>query len=213
MAYSRGGIIRWLGGERPKMGPFAVDEHNERAVVVMRRSIAMGTPLFVTGPVGAGKTALMLEIDFWLAMRTHQPTFTTNRAWWLESPTNWWTGPKAYANDVREGWTYAKRFSDWSGAYSADGIAAQVPRLFLDDLGTEDDHDVSLLVELLCLRHLRKKPTWITSNLNVPELKARYTERVVSRIFDSCELLTLTGADRRLHKARERQLALRGISA
>ncbi|MBE0600432.1 MAG: ATP-binding protein [Firmicutes bacterium] len=86
----------------------------------------------------------------------------------------------------------------------------QVPLLLIDDLGTEplmENITVTQLFNLLNERQNRKKHTVISTNLTIPELKARYTERISSRLLDEtrCKTLKFIGDDVRptlKHKAK-----------
>ena len=48
---------------------------------------------------------------------------------------------------------------------------------------------------------MRELPTWLTTNLSLDELRARYTERVFSRLFEKALLVELSGSDRRMLSA------------
>jgi DNA replication protein DnaC len=75
-----------------------------------------------------------------------------------------------------------------------------VPLLLIDDLGTEplmENITVTQLFNLLNERQNRKMHTVISTNLTIPELKKRYTERIASRLLDEsrCKLLKFIGDD------------------
>ncbi len=75
-----------------------------------------------------------------------------------------------------------------------------VPLLLIDDLGTEplmENITVTQLFNLLNERLNQNRHTVISTNLTIPELKARYTERVTSRLLDEsrCRLLKFIGDD------------------
>lgn len=72
--------------------------------------------------------------------------------------------------------------------------------LILDDLGTEfsTGFTVAEIYNIVNTRELCKKPTIINSNLNFSELKAKYTDRVTSRILGSYTVLHFTGSDMRI---------------
>ena len=59
------------------------------------------------------------------------------------------------------------------------------------------------LFNLINERQLRGKGTVISTNLNVEELRRRYTERITSRLLDGkqCMLLQFLGDDVRRNKA------------
>ena len=78
--------------------------------------------------------------------------------------------------------------------------------LILDDLGTEvpSAYLTSCIGEIADARLLRKLPTIITTNMSVDELRQRYGERFVSRVFGSYTLLRFEGkSDIRLLKKSE----------
>lgn len=80
-----------------------------------------------------------------------------------------------------------------------DGLIA-APLLLIDDLGTEplmENITVTQLFNLLNERQNRRGHTVISTNLTIPELKSRYTERITSRLLDEsrCKLLKFIGDD------------------
>ncbi len=74
--------------------------------------------------------------------------------------------------------------------------------LIIDDLGTEQTNSfvASQLFHVLNERNLRQKSTLISTNLSLEQLAGRYSERVVSRITGSYQMLKLTGEDIRIQK-------------
>ena len=78
----------------------------------------------------------------------------------------------------------------------------EVPVLMLDDLGSEplmQNITIEQLYFLVNERQNRGLSTIISTNLTLPELRERYTERIVSRLTDPkhCIVLTLAGQDLR----------------
>ena len=78
------------------------------------------------------------------------------------------------------------------------------PLLLIDDLGTEPlmaNITVTQLFNLLNERQMAGRHTVISTNLEMPELRERYTERITSRLLDSrhCKKLTFIGDDIREH--------------
>jgi len=78
----------------------------------------------------------------------------------------------------------------------------EVPVLMLDDLGSEplmQNITVEQLFHLINERQNRGLSTIISTNLPIPNLRERYTERIVSRLTDknNCIVLTLEGQDLR----------------
>lgn len=76
--------------------------------------------------------------------------------------------------------------------------------VIIDDLGTEVTNNfvTSQLFSLLNERHLRQKATIISTNLNLEELRDRYSDRIFSRITSNYLLCKLTGPDIRMYKKR-----------
>ena len=72
--------------------------------------------------------------------------------------------------------------------------------LILDDLGTEYSSQMTAtrFFALLNERILRKKPMIISTNLELDELRDRYSDRVFSRMVASFDMRKLTGKDIRL---------------
>lgn len=76
--------------------------------------------------------------------------------------------------------------------------------VIIDDLGTEVTNSfvTSQLFSLLTERHLRQKATIISTNLNLEEMRDRYSDRIFSRITSNYSLCKLTGPDIRMYKKR-----------
>lgn len=76
--------------------------------------------------------------------------------------------------------------------------------IIIDDLGTEVTNGfvTSQLFSLLNERHLRQKATIISTNLNLEEMRDRYSDRIFSRITSNYSLCKLTGPDIRMYKKR-----------
>lgn len=74
--------------------------------------------------------------------------------------------------------------------------------LILDDLGSEfsTSFATSVLYDLINTRQLKGLPSVVSTNLSEQELKARYGERVHSRLFGCCRVLPFLGRDIRLQK-------------
>ena len=72
--------------------------------------------------------------------------------------------------------------------------------VIVDDLGTEvlSSFVTSQLFSLLNEREMRRKSTIISTNLNLSELRDRYSDRVFSRVSKNFGLCKLTGPDVRM---------------
>lgn len=75
--------------------------------------------------------------------------------------------------------------------------------LIIDDLGTELNNSFVSSQLFLCMneRLLRKKATIISTNLSLGQLSQSYSERILSRIMESYQILNIYGKDIRLIKA------------
>lgn len=76
--------------------------------------------------------------------------------------------------------------------------------VIIDDLGTEVTNSfvTSQLFSLIGERHLRQKATIISTNLNLEEMRDRYSDRIFSRITSNYSLCKLTGPDIRMYRRR-----------
>ena len=74
--------------------------------------------------------------------------------------------------------------------------------LIIDDLGTEltNAFTQSRFFELLNLRHLARKSTIISTNLDLRDLRDRYSDRIYSRIISDYIICKLEGPDIRMKK-------------
>ena len=75
--------------------------------------------------------------------------------------------------------------------------------LIIDDLGTELNNSFVSSQLFLCMneRLLRNKGTIISTNLSLGQLSSAYSERILSRIMEHYQILTIYGEDIRLLKA------------
>lgn len=74
--------------------------------------------------------------------------------------------------------------------------------VIIDDLGTEVTNNFVTSQLFACLneRHLRRKATIISTNLNLEELRDRYSDRIFSRITSNFNMCKLSGPDIRMYK-------------
>lgn len=79
-----------------------------------------------------------------------------------------------------------------------------VPKLFIEDVGTtvsigeqESDFSLRTFVTLLDTRIEWCQATFVTSNKSIEELGRSFDERVASRLMQACEIIEVTGQDKR----------------
>lgn len=78
--------------------------------------------------------------------------------------------------------------------------------LIVDDLGTEFTNNLvaAELFSLLNERHLRRKPTIVSTNLDLKDLKERYADRIFSRVIERYSLYKFIGEDIREIKKKQK---------
>lgn len=74
--------------------------------------------------------------------------------------------------------------------------------LVIDDLGAElsNNFTVGVLYNLINTRIVARRPTVISTNLTPDEIRARYTDRIASRLFGEYTLMRFEGRDIRMQK-------------
>ena len=99
-----------------------------------------------------------------------------------------------------------QRFGDGYEGDGAEKAFFECDLLILDDLGTEvtTQYTVSWLYDVINRRLNEEKPTVISTNLTEDALRARYDDRITSRIFGNYVPLIFTGNDVRAKKTEEK---------
>lgn len=140
--------------------------------------------LFFYGTVGTGKSFLSGCIANELIKRGHSVIYF--------SALNLFECLAYYSFDSKE---KAKQHSFYEDIYGCD-------LLVIDDLGTETTNAFinSQLFACLNERQLRRNATVISTNLNLEELQARYSDRIFSRLTSNFTFCKLTGADIRISR-------------
>lgn len=136
-----------------------------------------GNGLLLVGPVGTGKSTLAGAIGRILGAPSHC-------SFWPVGAMI--AAMKAEMDNPPDGYTVRAKI---------DRRAA----LILDDLGTElpTGWQTNVLTELVAQRYDQSLTLVATTNLTPRQLEDRLGERTVSRLHEMCELVQVTGADRR----------------
>lgn len=175
-----------------KLDDFVVDKGNEKAWRFIQRQInkldeKIPDSMMLHGDPGTGKTWLMAEL--WKAVRR----------WEKESGHNiltkmLWFQATDFVSRIREEIEVSK-------AKNIRYVCKECDILFIDDLGTEHTTDWVLdsMISVIDHRYRELKTTCITTNKDSKELSARYGDAFLSRIADMCEVLELSGKDRRIN--------------
>ena len=140
--------------------------------------------LFIYGSVGTGKSFLSGCIANELLKKGHSVLYFSSVSF-FETIANYTFGGK----EKFEGTSIYEDLKDCD-------------LLIIDDLGTEMNNSfvTSSLLNIINERHLNRKATIISSNLDPGQIEKLYTPRVFSRIISNYYLCKLTGNDIRLEK-------------
>ena len=99
-----------------------------------------------------------------------------------------------------------QRFGDGHAGDGSDDQFYYSDLLIIDDLGTEisNQFTLSCMYNVINSRIISGKSTIINTNLTVDELRARYADRITSRLFGEYRPLLFSGTDIRAQKLRNR---------
>lgn len=140
---------------------------------------------FLFGPVGVGKT-------YTAAALARQAAWQGYELAWL-SATAWLAAIRA-------------SFNGGPAAESVEGLV-RADLLVLDDLGAERPTEWAReqLFAVVNAAYEEGHVLIVTSNLKPSDLRDRLGERIVSRLVEACDLVPMTGPDRRLQTAANRK--------
>jgi len=163
---------------------------NEKAVSECRlfcknfvKNLAEGRGLFLTGTVGTGKTHLIAAIIDYIA-RIYKRKYNLLIIYFTS------TGLLSELKSSYEDKTSDELISD----------IKHCTLLVIDDFGAEKTTDwvLETYFEIIDYRYANLYPTIIATNLTDIEIKQKLSERIMSRIYESCKGIKLTGKDYRL---------------
>lgn len=175
---------------------------NHRTISRYLANMILGTAdrgLFITGPVGTGKTLAMMLIQKQTHLRRRTAGFVTAPdVAAMVNEKGSYTAITALVDEMEA--------PDWrKGIW--DGHTYRKVDLILDDLGAETDAvhygvRTEPMIELIAARYdLWKRcgaRTHVTTNLNMRQIKERYGDRIESRLREMCYVTRFEGKDRRL---------------
>ena len=141
--------------------------------------------IFIHGSVGTGKTHI---------------AYALKKQWDEENPYRtaiFWNTPELLQNEKQD----FDRDS-YSKKRSVERLKESKQLLILDDIGTENATGWVLdqLYMLINKRYNEMKPVIFTSNLSIEEVGKVLGDRIASRIVEMCDVIELTGDDKRLTK-------------
>ena len=156
-------------------------------------NLEQGKGLFLTGNVGSGKTHLIAAMVDWIARMTTKRAY---RAWIIFITSVDLLALIKY--------TFDRKNKDDDNTEELMSKLEDCDLLIIDDLGTEKTTDWAseLFYKIIDSRYSNLKSTIITTNLTDQELKEKLSERLVSRIYEMCKGIKLSGKDYRLEKLR-----------
>lgn len=133
-----------------------------------------GKGIFIYGNAGTGKTYAIY------AMSMHYDIKVEN---WVE-----------VLEDIKTRMTYNQAVGDL-----IDSITAE-KKLAIDDVGAEKQTEYSQEKFYMIVNRMYNKMhrLFISTNLTLPEFQEKYGERLFSRVAEMCEIVELTGEDKRL---------------
>jgi DNA replication protein DnaC len=148
--------------------------------------------LFLTGPVGCGKTHLAVGAARVACAQGFAPQFV--------SVPGWFQALRESYSDQRQGKEH--ELLKWM---------REAELLILDDLGAERPSDWmrERLYLIINERTVCMRPTWVTTNLTVKELNEWIGERSVSRLTGDAVVFTLEGQDYRQIEKQQRIQSLK----
>jgi DNA replication protein DnaC len=161
--------------------------------------------LFITGPVGVGKTRLLAALAYRSIVEAplrRQEIYDHDR---IPGETRLQAPPLSafplFHSTTRLLLGIRKTYDGGEQDTEAKIIerCSEVPYLALDDLGTEKPTEwaAAVLYEIVDARYNAERPIWVSSNLGLSELAGRLGDRIVSRLNGMCATLKVRGADRR----------------
>lgn len=192
-ACERGRLLGSIGAFTPPRFRDAIDAPHAIAEWAARGQKAQG--LYLTGPVGTGKThAAWAALAAWCLATGTVPDSTVTDDWYgRQGPTVIFTRMTDLLDDLRPGDDGRQRIRDCQGA----------DLLALDDIGAEkaSEWTQERLYSIIDQRYVHCRPLIVTSNLPPAALAEQTGKRTASRLAEMCVVVPMTGDDRRMPAA------------
>lgn len=189
--YKRWELTQAIRGYIPPR--FRAEIHIPQEVIAWAKAGRGAGGLYLTGPVGTGKTHLgFAALAEWCRVTETVPRAARYDTWDTIrfGPTVHTVRATALLDQLRPGANDARQVvEDCQGARL----------LFIDDIGAEKPSEWTQekLYEVADERYSRCLPLIVTSNLPPRSLAEHVGERTASRLAEMCTLVPLTGPDRR----------------
>lgn len=166
---------------------FKVTDNNKVALIKSKEFAenfeSQSRGIILLGDVGRGKTHLAAAITNSIASDLHTVMFGNITSLLSVIKSTYKKDSELSERDILE-------------------IMAQVDLLIIDDLGKENPtkNTVSLIYQIVNRRYEDNKLLVATTNYSMTNLKKTIGEATVSRLYEMCELVQMTGSDWRLSK-------------
>lgn len=140
--------------------------------------------MFLSGTVGTGKTHLIAAMIDYLARIKKEHVNYYNSV--------------SLLNKIR--FTFNRKYKDEPTTEEITNQIKDCNLLIIDDLGSEKitDWASEIFFDIIDYRYSNLKSTIISTNLTSMEIKEKLNERLMSRIYEMCKGIKLTGKDYRL---------------
>lgn len=171
---------------------FAAEIEIPKAVTAWAALGRKAQGLYLAGPVGTGKThAAWMSVRLWCEHAGMPPASRRPASDGIPArgPAVIFTRMTDLLDDLRPGDDSRQRIRDCQGA----------ELLVIDDLGAEKPSEWTQerFYSVIDERYTRQLPLIVTSNLPPSKLAEQAGERTASRLAEMCEVVVMTGHDRR----------------
>ena len=139
--------------------------------------------IYITGGVGTGKT----HVAYGLLKQWEEST----------APADFWNVSELL-QEIKDDYDR----DAYSKTHTFDRLMESRRLLFLDDIGSEKTTEFvqERFYLLINRRYNEMLPTIFTSNLSIGQLAEKVGDRIASRIVEMCDVVPLSGDDKRLKK-------------
>lgn len=176
-------------------------ETNQDLDFSRKLGVSISGSLFITGPVGTGKTQLVVDLLTELAerLKAERSVFDWDNSERVEQVVKYYDPNLFRFYNVPKLLTDLRDFESQSFSKLLEDLE-KVRYLVLDDLGVEKVSEwvQEQMYVLINERYENNKQVLITSNKNIKEIASGLGERIASRLVEMCQIETLKGQDLRL---------------
>ena len=158
--------------------------------------------LYIHSAIGTGKTHIAYALYHFARLKAEI---------WLPNPKQFHEEKPTYREGIPLFWNTTELFREMRLDFDRHRESKEMPEeelmknegiLFLDDIGAEKPSDWVMETFYLIInkRYNEKLPIVFTSNLSIEQLAQTISDRIASRVVETCDIYELVGKDRRLKK-------------